>query len=54
MWGFFRVIYCSVYVKIVVKGILLCMIIIGQYGNLVYLWEENVKYNLKKDDVYII
>lgn len=29
IWGFFRVIYCSVYVKIVVKGILLCMIIIG-------------------------
>lgn len=52
--GLLRVIHRSAHAKTVVKGILLCMITIGQYGNLAYLREENVKYNLKKDDVYII
>lgn len=52
--GLLRVIHRSAHAKTVVKGILLCMITIGQFGNLAYLREENVKYNLKKDDVYII
>lgn len=52
--GFLRVIHRSAHAKTVVKGILLCMITIGQFGNLAYLREENVKFNLKKDDVYII
>nr|XP_011412578.2 uncharacterized protein LOC105317590 [Crassostrea gigas] len=52
--GLLRVIHRSAHAKTVVKGILLCMITIGQYGNLAYLREENVKFNMKKDHVYII
>lgn len=52
--GLLRVIHRSGHAKTVVKGILLCMITIGHFGNLAYLREENVKFNLRKDDVYII
>lgn len=52
--GLLRVIHRSAKVGEVAKGILLCMITVGQYGNLAYLREENVKFDLKKQDVYII
>ncbi|XP_061193033.1 uncharacterized protein LOC133201255 [Saccostrea echinata] len=52
--GFLRVIHRSANAGEVARGILLCMITVGQYGNLAYLREEDVKFDLKKQDVYII
>lgn len=52
--GVLKVIHRSAHAGELVKGILLCMITVGQYGNLAYLREENVNFDLKKQDVYII
>lgn len=52
--GTLRVIHRSAHAGEVVTGILLCIITVGQYGNLAYLREEDVLFDLKKQEVYII